>query len=249
METIQLQTPHNVTLEYEQAGAGERILAALIDTLIWFSYLLVFGYLFDKYVYPEIGSFGLRIFIGIIFFFIPFFFYHLFFEIFMNGQSPGKRQRKIKVIRLDGSSPNIGNYLIRWFMGWIEFPIVGLIAIISITLNKKGQRLGDIAAGTVVVKVKPRLKLSDVMAFMDIEDENYKPIYKQVTILTDAEVNSIKHTLHRYRLYTSTHYGVVQIKANEVQEKLGLKQIQQSPVEFLKTVVKDYSHLATSSVG
>jgi uncharacterized RDD family membrane protein YckC len=147
MQTVSVRTTQNVVIDYPVASLGDRILAYFIDVLIMIAYvillILVIGF-------GEIGS--PAIIISLIS--IPLFLYHLLFEIFMNGQSPGKRQMNIKVVRLDGTPPTIGNYIIRWLLRIIEIDLMsGAIALLTIAISGKGQRVGDIAAGTTVVKL------------------------------------------------------------------------------------------------
>src|SRR5690606_21050190 len=106
---------------------------------------------------------------------VPFLLYHPLFEILMNGQSPGKRQMKIKVVSLDGSSPTIGGYLMRWLFRLVEvFMLRGAVAMVTIAANGKGQRLGDIAAGTTVVKLVPQHATSSDAVFTQVESD-YQP--------------------------------------------------------------------------
>ena len=88
--------------------------------------------------------------------YLPVFFYNLAFEILMNGQTLGKRALNIKVVRLDGTSPTIANYIFRFILWPIDVFLSGSIAITLISLTKNGQRLGDLAGGTTVVKLTQR---------------------------------------------------------------------------------------------
>src|SRR5690606_25788624 len=107
MQTVSVRTTQNVVIDYPVASLGDRILAYFIDVLIMVAYIIL---IFLVIGFGEIGS--IAIIISLIS--IPLFLYHLLFEIFMNGQSPAKRQMNIKVVRLDGTPPTIGNYIIRW---------------------------------------------------------------------------------------------------------------------------------------
>src|SRR5690606_6486216 len=125
----------------------------------------------------------------------PPFFYHLLCEIFMNGQSIGKRQMKIRVVKLDGSSPGIGSYLLRWILRPIDISLFsGGIAILSIAITRHNQRLGDLAAGTTVVKTDVR---QDFPVFA--VEENYTPSFPEVVSLSDADIEVIQRVLKVYR--------------------------------------------------
>jgi uncharacterized RDD family membrane protein YckC len=105
MYTVRVRTTQNVVIDYPLAGLGDRILAFLNDALILAAYAGLCWLAFDRLELVVDW-------ITMLFIYIPYLLYHLLFEIFMDGQSPEKRQRKIKVVRLDGTSPSIGNYLL-----------------------------------------------------------------------------------------------------------------------------------------
>ncbi|HCI71200.1 MAG TPA: RDD family protein, partial [Balneola sp.] len=86
----------------------------------------------------------------------------LIFEVVWNGKSFGKWMMGLQVVMLDGSSPSFGNYLIRWMLRLLEVSFTnGILAFITVLINGKGQRLGDIAAKTCVIKTRKKVKLSD----------------------------------------------------------------------------------------
>src|SRR5690606_25140939 len=148
-------TNQNIEIQLELAGLGDRILAFLIDALIIFLYAM-----FCTFTLSLFSSLNDSFFFVVPF--IPILFYSLLFEIFTDGQSPGKKAREIKVVKLDGGSPKVFNFLLRWVLWPIDFFIYGAVAILCIIVTKNGQRLGDIAAGTTVIKQRASLKISDI---------------------------------------------------------------------------------------
>ena len=96
---------------------------------------------------------------------LPIVFYHPVCEYFFNGASPGKKILKIKVVHMDGSSSTLGSYLMRWMMYMLECLLLPGIGLLCIIFNKNGQRLGDMMAGTVVIKsddyLRHRINLND----------------------------------------------------------------------------------------
>ena len=73
----------------------------------------------------------------------PWLFFNLAFEIFMNGQSPGKQVMKTKVVRLDGTPPTIGDYLLRWIFSFLDYYVLsGAIAVVIIAMGGKGSTVG-----------------------------------------------------------------------------------------------------------
>ena len=229
MEHVQIQTAQNVGIDFEVAGLGDRILASLIDYLILFAYLILLVSLITATESLALAIVG----------FLPFFGYFLLCEIFLNGQSIGKRVRKIKVTRLDGTEPTLGNYLLRWILRPIDIQMFfGLVAVLTIAINERGQRVGDIAAGTTVIKLTPRLSLSDTL-FAAIE-EDHEVIFPQVDVLTPDEVATAKEVLGVLRSRTVHPLGDKMKAALET--KMGIAS-DLKPILFLRAVVKDYNHV------
>src|SRR5689334_17683342 len=106
MQTIRVQTTQNVFIHYPVASVGDRILAFIIDRIILIIYTVA--------IVAWMINFNVEVpWLWIILLGFPWVFYHLVFEIFMNGQTPGKRVMSIQVVRMDGTSPSVGNYILR----------------------------------------------------------------------------------------------------------------------------------------
>ena len=148
--SVQINTSQNVRLSYEPASIGDRILANLIDYLIYLAWAILTGFLFRK-----LSSGGsLSVFFYILMIILPIMFYPLLTEYFLNGQTIGKRVLNIKVVRLDGGKPTLGAYLLRWVLNIVDFGLFSqLVGVLTIAINGKGQRIGDIAADTTVIRM------------------------------------------------------------------------------------------------
>ena len=231
MQKISIQTTQNVRIEYVLAGLGDRILAYIIDVVIIFAYAMTFVFLFGLLeVEPPLAL--------IVLLALPAFMYHLLCEVLLNGQSIGKRQMKIKVVKLDGSSPGLGSYLMRWILRLIDLNTFGGgIAVLCIAITPRDQRLGDLAAGTTVVKVKGQ-ETVPVFAV----DDNYQPTYLEALQLSDADIDTIQRVIKAHR--DSGNTEPVRLTAAKVQETLGI-QSDMRPLQFLFTVVRDYKHLTS----
>ena len=157
----------------------------------------------------------------------------------MGGQSFGKKIMKIKVVRLDGAQPTFGNYLIRWLLRIIESGLVcsGAVPLIVILINGKGQRLGDIAAGTAVIKMKPRVTLNDATV-VEIKEE-YVPHYPEAANLTDRDVQLIKEIL-RTSVRDKNHEMLTAL-SDKVEGILGIKATT-GPETFLRNVLQDFTY-------
>ena len=231
MQRISVQTTQNVRIDYILAGIGDRILAYLIDVLVLFAYAMLWVFLFNVLSIEP----SLTIFVVLA---LPAFLYHLLCETLLDGQSIGKRQMKIKVIKLDGSSPGLGAFLMRWILRLFDLNLFGGgIAVLCLAITTKDQRLGDLAAGTTVVKVKEQ-ETTPVFA---VED-NYQPTYPEVTQLSDADIDTIQRVIKSHR--DSGNTEPVRLTAKKVQETLGI-QSDMRPLQFLFTIVRDYKHLTS----
>lgn len=236
MQTINVRTTQNVFIQYPVASLGDRILAYFIDVLIIFVYAILAIMFFVGIELNSIAVFFMTI-------AIPAMLYPLLFEIFMNGQTPGKRQMRIQVVRLDGTPPTFGNYLLRWLLRLIEIDLFsGAIAMIVIAVNGKGQRLGDVAAGTAVIKLVQRNEAAARQVFVTAEDTNYVVTFPDVTRLTDQDIEVIQQALSVNR--ETGNSKPVMLVADKIKALLSIE-TELPPVKFLYTVVKDYSHLTS----
>ena len=233
MQIVTVRTAQNVLIDYPVAGLLHRILSFIIDAFILVAYALVIFYL--------IVEAGLQEQWIIILFYLPIFFYDLVMEISMNGQSLGKRALSLKVVRIDGSNPTIGNYLLRWLLKPIDIGLSGSIAITCVLLTRYGQRLGDLAAGTTVVKL---VSVGDVTSQHIIQhlEDSYEPVFNQVTQLSDHDINLIKKALEVNRTLGNMK-PVLQLESR-IKTMLGINS-DMPPVKFLYTIIKDYSHLTS----
>ncbi len=234
---IHIQTTQNVKLHYEISSIGDRLLAYLIDLIIIIGITLILLFLWDNTISFNGETNAVT---GIVVCLIPAAFYHLLLEVFNNGQSVGKRLLKIKVIRMDGTEPTLGNYVIRWITRIFEMTGIFGLSLIVILINGKGRRLGDLAAGTTVAKVKKRVSLEDTILAFDTE--NYTPVYPHSQSLTSKDVEIIKEAIRYYSRYGN--HEVVNACGMKVKTLFGIDPYKDfTPNEqFLITVVNDFTY-------
>lgn len=236
MEAIAVNTSQNVRLEYEIASVGERILAALLDYFIYFGWFILCSLLSDLLEFRFSTA-------TIVILLLPVVFYHLACEVFFNGQSIGKRTLKIRVLKKDGSQPSLGDYLMRWVFRIVDCGIAsGSVAVICILVNGKGQRLGDIAAGTTVVRTSRPVRLEHIRIKETPTD--YVASYPEVLALSDRDIATIRRILKK-----STDTGKLELLtplAEKVSELMDV-QTPQEPYAFLVKVLADYHALADSA--
>jgi uncharacterized RDD family membrane protein YckC len=149
-DRITIPTPEGVDLQLTLAGVGSRFVSALIDLAIQLVLVIaVTG------IAAATGAFGNGF--GVAFAFIAGFLvfaaYDVLFEVFASGRTPGKRLNGLRVVRLDGSPVAFFTSAIRNVLRLIDILPGGyLVGIAAILLTSRNQRLGDLAAGTLVVR-------------------------------------------------------------------------------------------------
>ncbi len=239
METITVHTTQNIDIDYEIGGIGERLLATLIDMSIFVALSIVGGILAIK----VLGDTGIGIYFIILG--ISVLFYDLICEAFFNGQSVGKKAMKIKVISLDGSRPKFSQYLLRWLFRLIDCsPTSYLVGTVAIIITDKGQRVGDIVAGTAVVRTVARTNRNDI-TFADV-DNTYVPVFTQVSQLADKDIVLIHDVIDNY--VKTGNNEIVYNLAERIKAHLMITPPQHmNSMQFLQTIIKDYSHITAQA--
>ena len=232
MDKFQIETAQNVNIVQNVAGVGERILAFIIDFFILVFYVIIVSIIFAASGIGTDSDFLLIMTIG-----LPIFLYHLLWEMFWNGRSPGKAIMNLRVVKLDGTKPSFSNYLLRWLLRIIDISLTsGALALITILFNGRGQRLGDIAATTTIISEKRTMDLSRTI-LMDIP-EGYVPTYPQVTVFSDREIQTIKSVFMEAK--RMGNHNVILKLAKQVTTVMEAT-TEETPIKFLDTVIKDYN--------
>lgn len=233
--SLQIETAQNVGVDYEVASIGDRILAQLIDYAVYFVWMLaMFSFAVMANGFNSGTSGEWLIISGI---FLPIAFYPLLCEYFLNGQTVGKLARKIRVIKLDGSKATLGAFVLRWLLSVVDVSIFsGVVAVITIAINGKGQRLGDIAAGTTVIKLQPSVRFEQLMPVSTQPD--YAPVYPQVVRLTDKDISTLR------KVIASGNESLQEAATAKIESIMGINNLE-VPVDFLQTVVSDYEYYTT----
>jgi uncharacterized RDD family membrane protein YckC len=240
MEIITVHTTQNIDIDYEIGGLGERILARLID----FAVFIPFG-IIAMIVSSYLNNIGISVYLILVF--TIYVFYDLLFEVFFNGQSIGKRVMKIRVISLEGSRPKFSQYLLRWLFRIIDFTFTGgLCALITAAVTKDGQRVGDLVAGTALIRTVPRTKINSLV-FASVED-TYQPVFTEVSQLTDKDIALIHEVIENY-LKTGNNRMVYNM-ADRIRQHLSIAlPPNMNSLQFLQIVIKDYSHITSLITG
>lgn len=243
METIKINTTQNVALSYNAAGVGPRMLAGMLDVIFVFAYssivILIFSFAIRRDYYShdyESHETYNQIMIGLlILFLLPGGLYHLLCETFLNGQSFGKKIVRIKVVKLDGTQPNFGSYLVRSMFRLIDRP---MIALITVAVSLKSQRFGDMVAGTTVILLNRQISIRETILHQQKSD--YKIVYQQVALMSDSDANTIREVLDfSFKQNQPQHLTMLRKK---LCGKYGITEVKQKDPDFLNTLLMDYTH-------
>ena len=232
MDTLKIDTSHNIDIEHTIASIGERIAATLLDMLFIMGYIIIVTFISGNLISETYMYIGL----------LPVSVYNLLSELFMNGQSWGKKILKIKVVKIDGTPTTFSSYFLRWILRTVEIlAMFGSLATITIILNRKGQRLGDIAANTAVIRLRDRSLKESIYTHVP---ENYAVVYPEVSKLSTDDIYTIKEVLELMKLRnkTSQVLTVSQKAKYAIEKKLGITS-NQNTLAFFQTILRDYNSI------
>jgi uncharacterized RDD family membrane protein YckC len=245
MNTISIPTTQHIELEYPVAGTGDRLLAGLIDVSLVVGYVVAWGYLLNEYVSEgglrqlfteELETFYL-------FALLPANGYSLVCEILFDGRTLGKWVTNTRSIGLDGTAPTLSAYLLRWLMRiidiWLSMAVLipGLVGLVVMAVNRKGQRLGDLVAGTTVIKLKLVTTFGDTIYAET--GEGYQLHFPTISSLSDRDVSILKEVLDAGLRHNNPRL-LVRL-ADKVKSVIGIES-DLAPQVFLETVLRDYNH-------
>ena len=191
-QTVDIETPELVVVSYTIAGLGSRVYAAIIDLFICVvMYLgMIFGILLlargDRNANDTGASASTAFAVAVMFLllFAILWGYYLLFEGLRDGQTPGKRMLRLRAVRDGGYSVGFSASAVRNLMRIVDLqPAFSyLVGISSVAFTKSGKRLGDIVAGTLVVR--EALVRQPVAPAVAVSSE---PAVVPTAQLTDAE--------------------------------------------------------------
>ena len=158
-DAVRITTPEQVTITLPLAGVGSRLLAALLDALVMVGVILaalIVIALLDSVIALQphgvsaesvLGAFTLLFLFGFVFA------YYAALELVWDGQTVGKRALKLRVLRDDGTPVDVAAVLARTVVRLVDFLPVGyLVGLVSMIVDGRARRLGDIVGGTIVVR-------------------------------------------------------------------------------------------------
>ncbi len=226
-------------LRMTAASVLSRLTAWIIDGSIFIFYFFLIAVILNTLFYSYNKYSFLITFIVYFVLYLPMMLYPFFCEKYFKGQTIGKKVMNIRVVNLDGSRPSTGQLLLRWLLLLVDGVLLGpCIGLISIIFSRNCQRLGDLAAGTTVVRTRDYSSTSIGLYNFLFNDPNYRPFYPEAANLTWRQVETIANALHSYQV-AARRNDLIPALAQKVQQQLGVRQVM-PPAQFLQTIVNDY---------
>jgi uncharacterized RDD family membrane protein YckC len=270
MAVIKVPTNFNIDVEFEIPEFYRRLISLLIDVIIEYFYLRIALEIFKSIVSNSNqdmdSGYNLQA-IGLLLF-LPVLLYHVVLEITMNGQSIGKRIMRIRVVNEIGGRPGISQFLIRWLLRVSDVWIVVIILILAsnadffrnaesafiilaalsflitdivlVVSSRKGQRIGDILAKTILIRINTKGNIEDTV-FVAVAD-SYIPSFPQIMQLSDKDINAIKSILETAK--KKGDYNMAESACYKIKAHLKIES-SMSPFDFLDVLLKDYNYLST----
>jgi uncharacterized RDD family membrane protein YckC len=215
-DRITIATPEGVDLELTLAGVGSRFVSALVDFLLQIALLAgVTG------VGAAVGAFGNGFGSAVVLVasFLVFAAYDVLFEVFASGRTPGKRLNGLRVARIDGSPVTFFTSAIRNVLRLVDLlPGMYLVGIVTILVTRRNQRLGDVAAGTLVVRERTQHpSLQELRAPQPVPSTNTW----DATAVTADELAAVRSFLaRRYELTNEARYRLAVDLAGALRPKV-----------------------------
>lgn len=254
MPGIEITTARKITITYDLAGFWIRAGSFCIDLIIMLLYAFLMG-LFTELVLSDFINDSVAAWFLI---YPEVFFYSLAFEIFNNGQTPGKRILGLRVVQIEGKRAAPIDFFVRWAFRVVDlWASLGTVALLMITSSERNQRLGDLLANLTVVKIRSAdpyfMKRLDRMR----NSEGYTPVYPQVIQMQESDMVMLKSLLDRLLRYPNEgHFEALEVATEKFADLLDIPQqiypshfkdnpyllsdIRKEKVQFLQQLLKDY---------
>ena len=237
MKYIPILTAQNVQIQATLASVGERLMAFLIDLGVKLLYMYGLVWLGVSDEISEVYSDSWSVMATWIVINSPVVFYTLYSETLSGGYTIGKKIMKLKVISLDSYKTRTEQYFIRWMFNLIDvFTFFGGIGLMSSIVSGKNQRIGDLAAGTTVVKISQGVTINDSI-FVEVE-EGYKVTFPMVTLLSDRDVQIIKSSYTKAK--ANSDYKTIGLIRSKIDSVLNVPSKLNDQL-FIERVIEDYN--------
>jgi uncharacterized RDD family membrane protein YckC len=236
VKNIEITTSQKVTIQYELATLSNRFFAYFIDSIVSGGICLFLSLLLLAMFRYENEYISYIIIIPI------FVLYHLISEILLNGQSVGKRSVGIKVVKLNGDTPQAYDYFMRWFFRGLDlWASLGTVGALMSSASPNGQRVGDLLAGTTVIKQSSSrvFMLQDILKIATLD--SHSVTYPNVVNLSESDMLFVKLVLEREQRYSNpAHQYAARKLSDRLIELLNISTPPKDRRLFLRTLLNDY---------
>lgn len=251
-QEISVSTPESVDFSHEPAGIGSRFIASVVDSILQIATILGIAFIFGAWpLLTETRFSTLKTWtsaVTVFLIFLIFWGYYIAFEILWNGQTPGKRAVGIRVLKDGGYPIGFLDSVVRNLLRPVDFlPFLYGLGAVVIFCNRRCKRIGDFAAGTVVVKER-RIEMPHSLSSAaarpdeDVEIGGHKltGIYK----LSEAEFDVVrKFMVRRHTIQKSARSALAKEIAAPLIRKLGL------PPEVMRSREEEFLEKLASAYG
>jgi uncharacterized RDD family membrane protein YckC len=244
-------TPESIDLSFDIAGIGSRFMAALVDTLILVLVQVTLG-IIALFVGTQLDnadlSSNLVIALWSLVSFLFLWGYYLIFELVWNGQTPGKRMVGLRTVRDGGRPINLAASALRNLIRVIDFlPGFYGLGVMSMFIDKRSRRLGDLAAGTLVVKERKAVTLENLTQRAEPivlpprpYDAPATPLLPNLHLIKTEDYDLVQDFLRRRNeLGPESRRRLGTQLANHMRERLALP-VGGEPEAFLEHLVREY---------
>ncbi len=268
MADLKVHTSQNVLLEYALGNVGQRLVAALLDLLVMALYLFIANFFLSKIIGYELFKTDPSI-LSFFLVSLPILLYQPVIEYFWNGQTIGKYLLKLRVVRIDGTSASLGDFILRWIVRTIDVKL-GFIFIFFAPSTPTSSIEETFLVFFIFFMIVPfpivgilsmsfskfRQRLGDRVAntvvikkmrkfslddtILKTTKQDYIPTYKNVLQLSDKDIYVIKQVLENFQK-TRDYKNVIEI-ASKAREILNISDGTKD-VKLLQTLLDDYNFL------
>jgi uncharacterized RDD family membrane protein YckC len=252
-DELVIETPERVELHYVLANVGNRFLAAAIDHVIQaaaiVAIVLIAGLITDWRLFADIGTWTAALTVLVVF--AIYWGYFVVFETIWNGQTPGKRIMRLRVVREDGRPVRFFEVFVRNLLRLaLDFQPFGsyAIGVVSIIFSARSKRVGDFVAGTVVVKERATEapSLAEIISISNIEQHRLQraiapPFFADTRLLGESELRAIEAFLkRRFELTEINRVALAARIAQPIVLKLGINPGAISPEAVIEEVGRQH---------
>jgi uncharacterized RDD family membrane protein YckC len=242
-DSAKVLTTQNVAINYQVANVGERLLARLLD-LVFFVVYLVLAFWGMGMVVSRLDFDSMQKVTSVVSWLIlvPVLTYTMWCEPLFNGRSFGKLIMGLKVVKTNGTPAGLGDFASRWILRIFEGE-AGLFTCLSLPvaiISGKGQRIGDMVADTMVIKIKQKTSLRSTI--LQQINPQYRVVFPQVAYLNDRDMNVIRDIMQQS--FDTGNYHLLEYLGNKVKSIMGVSPPphQLPTMQFLNIVLADYAH-------